>query len=69
MKDNFLINQNNFMYNFAYKDEISNINQTEKTKSFFSNPSLFHSELPIQINMKLFKGHRGEMKGLQPHGW
>lgn len=30
MKEDFLINQRNFMYNFAYKDEISNIKQTHR---------------------------------------
>lgn len=30
MKEDFLINQSNFMYNFAYKDEISNIKQTHR---------------------------------------
>lgn len=30
MKEDFLINQSNFTYNFAYKDEISNINQTQR---------------------------------------
>lgn len=28
MKEDFLINQSNFMHNFAYKDEVSNIKQT-----------------------------------------
>lgn len=40
MKEDFLINQGNFMYNFAYKDEISNIiKPTDKAKAFFSNLS------------------------------
>lgn len=30
MKEDFLINQSNFIYNFAYKDEISNTKQTHR---------------------------------------